>query len=290
MPVQMNPNYFKPVDIGHAVTTGQKIEHNRLRNQALSDQQTDNKNMLKNRQKAHEIRSMYNDMPQQIKALEEASMFDQADELRNSYIAAKKNEVDLLTSMRKSINKDNYPRLRQDLLAAGAVTPEMMPVDYSDDWFKEQIDKNKGNLSKFTVDSFRNGANMSRDYVTQDGQVRWDLTGKWYEDGPKDNAGGGGAGGSGGVDFKATDSNAIGKQIVRLFGGFYDPQTGRISGLDPDTSSRVQAIQEEAELIYIQGGVPHGVAVAKAARKLGINIDNIRNKQDNDPLGLFNQQ
>ena len=288
MPVQMHPNMFQQVDYGRAVTSGQQIQHNRLRNQALGDEQEQNRNMLANRKKAQEIRQMHNQMPDQIAALEEANMFEQADQVRDQYIKTRKTEVDLLTAMRPNIDATNYKSLRQDLIQAGAVTPDMMPVEYSDAWFRKQIKEKRGALSKFTVDSFENGAIMSQDFVTQDGQIRWDLTGNPYDrDAGED--GKGGKGGSG-KDFvmKAADASQIGKQIERMFGGFYDPATGKLQGLDPEVAPRVQAIQEEAEQIYNenQGAIPHGVAVTRAARKLGINIKNYRDAAATDPLSL----
>lgn len=280
-----DPSKFQSFDYGNAIKTGQNISFNRMRNDAMADQQTERKDMLRNRKKAQDLRSMYDRMPDQIAALERENMFKEADELRDNYIETRKTEVDLLTTMRPNINADNYKQFRQELLQAGAVTPEMMPVEYSDKWFRSEIDKRKQSLSRFTVQSHENGALMSRDYVQQNGQINWDLTGAWYEK-KDDKKGKGGAGGKGA--FKAADASQIGKQIERLFGGFYDPQTGQLKGLDPSVAPRVQSIQEEAELIYTQGGgaITHGVAVTQAARKLGINIENYRNKAASDPLSL----
>ena len=288
MPQFNSPNMFQTFDLGRAVTSGQRIQYNRMTNDALADEQIERKDMLRNRQKAQEIRSLYDSMPDQIAALERENMFKQADDLRNNYIQARKSEVTLLTSMRHAINADNYKEFRQELLQSGAVTPEMMPVEYSDQWFKKAIDKRKTSLTRFTVQSHRNGALMSRDYVQQDGEVNWELTGKWYDAGKDGKGGKGGTGKKGKFTFKAADANQIGEQIERMFGGFYDPQTGQLKGLDPTTAARVQSIQEEAELIYgqSQGEISHGVAVTRAARKLGINIENYRDKLATDPLSI----
>ncbi|MGI9251034.1 MAG: hypothetical protein ACR2PR_07525 [Pseudohongiellaceae bacterium] len=290
MPVQQFGNMFQQFDYGKAVQDGQNIQYNQLRNQALGDEQEQRRNMLKNRQKAQQIRELYNSMPDQISALESEGLFDQADELRNDYIKFRKNETTLLEGMRPNINAGNYKSLRQDLIQAGAVTPDMMPTEYSDEWFRKQIDEKKGALSKFTIDSFRNGANMSRDLVQQDGSINWELSGEWYENPSKNKKPGDGKGGSGGsFSFKAADTNAIRNQATQLFGGFYDPATGKISGLDPDKVNKVAALQAEAEKIYQenQGAVTHGVAIARAARKLKINVQNVRDSAATDPAGIL---
>ncbi|MCG8434057.1 MAG: hypothetical protein MJA83_08510, partial [Gammaproteobacteria bacterium] len=86
--------------------------------------------------------------------------------------------------------------------------------------------------------------------------------------------------------FKSADASEIRRQATQMFGGFYDPATGQFSGLDREKAAKVQALIEEAELIYREGGVGHGEAIAQAARKLGINISNVRDLSLNDPLGL----
>lgn len=290
MPRLNDPNMFQQLDVGRAVSTGQRIQYNRLQNQALQDDATERADMLKNRQKAQEIRTMYDNMPEQISALESEGMFDQADQLRESYIGVRKTEIDLLEGARDYINADNYKDFRQDLLTAGAVTPEMMPVEYSDKWFRKQSSERKRTLQKFTVESYENGAVMTQDYITENGEIRWDMTGGAVPLAEKEKAKGkDGAKGKGkGFTFKAADTNAIGKQVERIFGGFYDPQTGRLKGLDPTEAARVQSVQEEAERIYSEnaGYLPHSVAVARAARKLRINIQDYRSSEATNPLNL----
>lgn len=282
---------FQTFDLGSAVQSGQMINENRLRNQALADDQKQREDTLKNRAKAQEIRSSYDEMPDQIAALESENMFDQADELRNHYIQARINEHQLLTTMRDSIDGDNYKAFRADLLKAGAVTPEMMPVEYSDEWFRKQLDDTKGKLNHFTQTSFENGATMSRDYVTQDGKVRWDLSGKWYEAG-SDKPGKDGSGSGKQFEFKPADTNAIGKQAAEVYGGFWDPVTQRISGLDPAKAAKVQSLREQASRIFAQerqagnSGFSHGIAVTRAARLAGVPIQDLENAAATNPMGL----
>ena len=278
---------FQPFSLGRAKAAGQDLTFNRLRNEALGDELQASRQTAANRKKARSIRQLYDEMPAQIEALENEGLYDQAEQLRDNYMRTRINEVKLLESTRPYINAGNYKALRQDLIQAGAVEPEMMPVEYSDDWFKKKIKEKKGDLSKFTLKSWENGALMSRDLVTQDGAVRWDLSGSWYadpDDDPDNKKGGKGKG----FTFKAADANQIGEQIERLFGGFYDPETKQPKGLDPETMPRIQSIQEEAERIYSENGgfITHGVAVTRAARNLGIVIENYRDRAADDPMSL----
>ena len=285
-----DPNMFQQLDVGRAVQTGQRIQYNRLQNQSLQDDATERADMLQNRKKAQEIRTMYDKMPDQISALESEGMFDQADKLRENYITTRKSAIDLIEGTREYIDADNYKDFRQDLLTAGAITPELMPVEYSDDWFRKQSEERKRSLQKFTVESFENGAVMQQDYITENGQIRWDMTGEAVPLAEREKAKGkdGEKGKGKSFTFKAADTNAIGKQVERIFGGFYDPQTGQLKGLDPTEAARVQAVQEEAERIYSEnaGYLPHSVAVARAARKLRISVEDYRNKEATNPLNL----
>jgi len=201
-----------------------------------------------------------------------------------------KSEVELIESTRNAINEGNYKGFRSDLLRAGAITPEMMPVEYSDSWFKKQVSEKRGNLSKFTRNSFLKGALMSQDIVQQDGGIVWE--GGWYNDPKNQGKPGGGAGGSGKPwEYKSADSNTIGRQVASIFsghGGIWDPQNGTVRGLSKDLTARSHAVQELASRIYQenQGKVTHDVAVARAARTSGINVEDLRDSSQTDPLSL----
>lgn len=61
----------------------------------------------------------------------------------------------------------------------------------------------------------------------------------------------------------ASDSNAIYRQAVQLFGGLMDEQ-GNIRALDPQNQQNAQAVAAEASRIYASGGVTHAEAVQRA--------------------------
>lgn len=280
--VNPNASQFQIMDYGAAVQKGQNIQYNRLRNEALGMEVQEAEDMLRNRAKANEIRKQFNDMPDQIEELERSGLFDEADKLRDSYIKSKKAEADMIGSLRPGITAENYDEVRGKLIRSGAITPELWPVEYSDKWFREQQKNAQGNLTKLTRKWAEQGAIMSQDIVQQDGSILWE--GEPYAD-PDDTAkdGKGAA-----FKFDASDSNAIGKQSERLYGGFYDPQTGQISGLDRDKAQKVANVQAYAETLYqrAEGGITHAVALAQAARKFGISVQDPEDKSTYDPLNL----
>lgn len=284
MPV-VNPNFkINPLNYGAAVQSGQRIRENRLRNEALGMETTERRNQIKQRQEAAQIRAHYDAMPAQIEALENAGLYEQAEIVRKQYIQQMRNSIELGTSVREGLNKENYKGYRQQLIQAGVITGAMWPVEYSDDWLRNDNEKRKSTLQKLTRKWADGGSTVAQDLIARDGDVVWE--GSPY-------AGGKDGDGTGkNFTFKASDANAIGRQVERVFGGFYDPETGQLRGLDPKTAVKVQSVQEEAERIYTdgQGRIPHGVAVTQAARRLRINIEDFRNESANDPLGLMREQ
>lgn len=90
--------------------------------------------------------------------------------------------------------------------------------------------------------------------------------------------GGDGEDGPGGeLSLKSADENAIYAQSGNLFGGMYDPVTGRFSGLDKTTAQKVQSIASRATRLYVQGrgSITRAESVASAARESGIAIPQI---------------
>jgi len=286
MPVfSPNPNMFQQLDFGAAIQSGQKINYNRLRNQALGREEQKQQDMLKNRKRAAEIRSQIDGMPAQITALENDGLFEQADALRDTYIKTRKAEVDITEQMREGITEENYDMVKQGMLEEGTVVPGLWPEKYSDDWFRKDVDTKKGALSKFTRTSAENGSVMSQDLVQQDGEVIWTGT-PYATDRPK-----GGRGGAGGFEFKASDTNAIARQVERAYNVTYDPVSGGFAGLDKRKTAKLMQLQEEAERIYTegQGQISHGVAMAQAGRKLRFNIEDVRDTLATDPAGIRQQ-
>jgi hypothetical protein len=72
----------------------------------------------------------------------------------------------------------------------------------------------------------------------------------------------GGAGNPGGL--RTADSSLIYRQASALFGGTYDPTTGRFASLDRDAAANVQRIASRAAVIFKAGGIDHATAVDQA--------------------------
>lgn len=270
-------NFF---NLGNAVQAGEQIKSSQLRNKILGMEVENQQDIIRNRQKAREIREQFDTMPQQIEALETAGMYDEAAKMRDSYIKAKRASVEMLTTMRDTIDADNYKQVRQDLIQAGAVEPTMMPTEYSDSWMRKLVEKEKGNLQRLTRTWSEQGATMSQDLVAQDGEILW--SGTPYQKGSD---------GGGGKDWKMSsgDSNAIRNATAELYGSVWDPQSKRYAGLNRDQTVQVASIAEEASRIYNanKGRLPHAEAVARAARKMNIQIQNLNKDPANkDPLGI----
>lgn len=77
--------------------------------------------------------------------------------------------------------------------------------------------------------------------------------------------------------FTASDANSLRAAAAGLFGGTFDPGTGRITGLEKGSEARALAITERAGTLFTRArsdGKPitHDQAVAEAARESGITV------------------
>jgi hypothetical protein len=278
--VNPNPSQFQIMDFGRAASVGLNIAGQRQRNEALGMEIEEQKDMLRNRARAQEIRQQFEGVPAQLDEMESEGMFDQADELRDSWMRQAHAEVGIMEAVREGVNEDNYDAVRQGLLAEGTITKDLWPDEYSDDWFRKQVDGKKSTMTKLTRRWAEEGIIMTQDFVQRDGNIIWE--GEPFED-PDEQAEGTGSK----FSFKASDSNALARQAERLFGTF-DPQTGRYALLDKTQSAKVAAIQEEAERLYKEnrGELTHGQAMAQAARKAGITVQSLEQSQNTNPLNL----
>lgn len=274
-------NYF---NLGQSMAQGEQIKTQRYRNQMIEQEQEATKQRQENLAKVKAIRAAFAAMPEQIEELEANGMFDDADKLRETYIKQKKAGISMIKDQRDFIDADNYDAYREDLIKSGAVEPELMPPEYSDDWFRKEEEREIADLKKITLKWEEQGVVFSKDLLAQGGNIVQE--GKPY----KEQKGGAG-GGYGGI--KASDSNSIRNASAMVFGGMWDPVTQQYSGLDKKLSAKVGTLSAEAARIYDknEGRLPHDMAVARAARKLGIDIQDLEHVQAGqsanpaDPLG-----
>lgn len=278
---------FKTFDYGNAVQTGQNIKHNRMRNQALGQDMQEREDLIKKRNEAAEIRRQLDGMPAAIEEMDKRGLYDQADKLRDNYLKQMKSGVDIANTLAQGLDESNYEQVRQDMIQSGAITGEMWPVKYSDDWWAKKVATSKSDLQTHTRRWAEEGVTFSQDFVDRDGSVIWE--GDKYEASTdrnartKENEGPGG-----GFEYKASDDNAMGNQATRLFGGTYDPATGQFSGLDPEKAAKVQAVHAAATELYAtaQGQITHAQAVREAARRLRIAVEDPNDRNSLDPAGI----
>lgn len=273
------------LNYGDAVQKGQQITNNRIKNQMAGIELSESKDYIKNREKAKQIRQQFDRMPEAIAELESNGLYDEADKMRNSYVESQFNSVKMIETLRSHIDETNYDAFRENLLQAGAIEPELMPPDYSDDWFASHIKKEKNKLAVQTRKWAAQGVVFSQDFISDDfGDVRWE--GEPYEGSSDKTAR---KGGGSGKEWKMTaaDSNSIKAHIAQQFySSLWDPVTKSVSGLNKDQGQEFAALSEEASRIYNEnnGHITHAETVARAARKLGIKVPSLR-PDPNDPLG-----
>lgn len=279
---------FQTFDYGAAVKTRQDLEYGRMRNEVTGMEMQAQKDVMANRAKAQKIREQTEQTPDQISKMEAEGLFEQADQLRSSWIDSQMAGIDMLKSQREGVNAENWDQWRYDLIQAGAVTDTMLPAEYpGDSWFRDKENEMKNKLSVQTRRWAEQGVVFSQDFISDEyGDVNW--TGEPYQDPAKQ------PGGTGKPwQMTSGDTNSIRNAAAQLYGSMWDPQTQRYSGLNKTQSADVASISEAAAKIYNanQGRIPHDVAVSRAARQKGIDIESLRQPgAGDDPYGIRQQQ
>lgn len=265
-------------NLGQSLLAGQRFQAGQL---ALQEQQ----NVIANRRKANEIRQQYAAMPEQIQELETQGLFDEAAQLRNQYIQTQKSSIEAMETVGRMVQPEDYQQFRSDMIQAGAIDPSLMPVKYKKNWWKPETARQKGRLSKLTRQWGAQGAIMSQDLVTQDGQILW--KGAPYQ---RQQPGTGKGPTADKKPFKivASDSNSLRAAAADLY-GVWDPVTQKVTATSKTVRQDIASITEEAARIYRtnEGRLTHAEAVARAARKMNIQIPDLeRDPRNRDPLGL----
>jgi hypothetical protein len=288
--VNPNPSQFRFLDYGKAAARGEQIQYGRLRNEALGMEVNEATDMLANRKKALEIRQQTEGLPNEIAALEAVGLLDEADKLRDTYIKTVTANADMIDAVATKLTAANYDGIREDMIKSGAIMGEMWPEEFDPNWARDQAKATRANLQRHVEKWEDDGVVMSQDIFSRGGVVDESMGGQPYS--LDSDQRGAAKGGDNWKGWTATDSNAIGKQSERLYGGFYDPATGRMTGLDPTKAAKVQSVQDEAEQIYTRArnagdpSMTHARAVAQAARKAGIKIEDVEDEHATNPLNL----
>lgn len=285
---------YNYLNYGQVMAQAEQFKGMRTRNNILAMDERQTRERIQNEDRARQIKQQVEGMPAQIEQLEAAGLADQAAELRQSYVGMQVNAVRILEGLRESIDETNYKSVRQNLIQAGAIDGSLMPTEYSDDWFREEIGRTKSKVERFTRQWGAEGRIMAQDIVQQDGSILWEgapyeTTGSRSERRQSEE-------GAAGASIKAADSNAIARAAAELYGGTWDPQTQRFAGLNRQQQQDVLSVAEEAERVYRAApGLGHRQAVAKAARTKGVSIEHLGPRaplptNPNDPAGIRSPQ
>lgn len=293
MPI--NIGQVRPLNYGNAIAAGQQIKANRMRNQAMEQEQEQREDKIRRRTQAQQIRAQMATMPSAIDEMEKKGLFDEADKLRTHYIGQMKRGVEIARDLADGINENNYQQVRHDMIQSGAITGDMWPTNYSYSWWKDKVSKQKKDLEQFTIRWQENGATLSQDLLAADGDFFW--KGSPFESAADRRArekGKAEEGAGVGSKFKymASDDNTIGSASAALFGGRYDPATQEFSGLDRIKAQKAHAVRATSSEIFVAGRqagkmITHAQAVREAARRLRITIEDPNDSMAADPAGIL---
>jgi hypothetical protein len=282
---------FRIADIGGALKKHGDIEYGRLRNEALGMEIEEAENMLKNRTRAREIRAQFEQVPDQVRELNAAGLYDQADELAKGHVEMFQAKLNLAQDFTDDLNAENYDMKKQQALNEGIVEPGEWPDTYSAAYFHKFNAKQAAALTKLTRKWEEEGVIMSQDLLQQGGQITWE--GEAYAD--PDDLPKSGAGADNWKGWSASDTNTLSRVSERMFGTF-DPVSGDYAILDRDMAQQVASLQTMAEQYYVKGRnrgdseMTHMKALALAAKDAGIDIPNPMGRAQNDPAGLDNTE
>jgi hypothetical protein len=281
---------FRIADIGGALQQKGQIEYGRLRNEALGMEIEEAENMLKNRTRAREIRAQFEQVPDQVRELNAAGLYDQADELAKGHVEMFQAKLNLAQDFTDDLNAENYDMKKQQALNEGIIEPGEWPDKYSAAYFHKFNAKQASALTKLTRRWEEEGVIMSQDLLQAGGSIAWE--GEPYQD-PDDAPGGKDRDNWKG--WSASDTNTLSRVSERMFGTF-DPVSGEYAILDRTMAHDVASLQTMAEEFYVKGRnrgdteMTHMKALSLAAKEAGIEIPNPMGRAQNDPYNLGNTE
>ena len=192
--------------------------------------------------------------------MQKSGLIEDALELKGKISDEKKKTVDtqiqLLKLLKKStegvVDDNSYQAWRHKAIKIGAATEAELPTKYDDRAKKliKRIGIGAEKLMKFGIDREKVAAKKK----------------------------GGGA-------IARKDASLINNSAVELFGGTFDPETGRIIGLDKKVRNKVAALKSRAQRIFANSGgqMTHDEAVNQAADEMGIEIEDLGNRKKLPP-------
>jgi hypothetical protein len=262
---------FETLDYGNVLGNIEAIKGQRLRNQVLGQQAEEQQNSIAAREKAAQIRRQVEGLPAQIEALEQAGHFEQADQVRQSYVSSMTNTAQMLANLRESIDESNYKDFRSGLIQAGAIDGSMMPVEYDEGWFRKKEREARGAISKLTRRRVVNGVEEEQEIFQQDGQVL--EQGPFFETADSRRARTSGAAGG----MQAADDNAIRSAVHSsgFFKGTVNPVTNEFALLDDSQTPMYLSLIDAASRLFREkrGAISRNEAVVLAWNSLQTELD-----------------
>lgn len=227
-----------------------------------------------------------------VKSLAAAGYPEAAMDLRNRSLAASTKGLDYFERVMPYMSAENYDGIRAQAEEGGLVSPGMLPEQYDEQVLGQLFARARGQQQQ--LESFGDFTQIAQ---TPDGTSvlaqREQRSGKYANvttvrpraertengapsgyryrgDGLEPIPGGPADKSQERSGIEAADANAIYRQSVGLFGGMFDPITGRIGGLNREQAEQVQGIAARASQIYQQnqGQMDHASAVEMALREV----------------------
>lgn len=219
--------------------------------------------------------------------LEQAGHPQAAQELRTGLLQKAERGYEFLQHSLPFLNEQTWPAFKRNVVDAGLTTAEALPDEYDPKFVAqleqrlvgqltelygdiEQVAEGPGGAAIFGQRDERTGKLANVTTIKPPASSAPDAPSgyRFAEGGDLEAIPGGPADKPQGGALKAADSNSIFRQAASLFGGQWDPVTGRFSGLEKDQAVQAQNIAARASEIYASEGVPHAVAVQQAFNEM----------------------
>lgn len=280
------------------VKAAEQTKYLRVRNELLGYQADQEQAIAERRKKRKEIEEMYAGMPARIAEYERLGMHEEAAQTREALLSGKQQEVSMFEIVAKSLDAlipEERPgawlKMRQQAIEAGMFDEDDMPDNYApggQHWMNSWLSRVQGELkvlkttyAELDEGGEETGRTMTRERVQQGGQIVEDNPP--YESSGDRNARTGKGGGGKAWQVTSGDTSQIKSLAAEQFDTILD-QNGNFIGLRGEDKRLALQLTERASEIYNagQGQVPHGEAVAQAAREQGLEIKQTAN---GDPYG-----
>lgn len=294
MPVDANIlANMKPFSLADTMQAAEQTKYMRVRNELLGYEAETEKALAERREKKRQIEEMYAGMPARIQEYERLGMHEEAAQTKEALLNGKRQELAMFEIVAMGVDESNWNQHRQEALESGMMEPHEMPPDFSQEWINKWLGDLRGEMKNLELtygeppsEQYPEGRTMTQEAIQQDGNIISDVPP--YESSTDRNARTGT--GSDGKPWQVTsgDTGQIKSLAAEQFDTILD-QDGNFVGLQGEDKRKALQLTERASEIYNagQGQVPHGEAVAQAAREQGLQVKSTSNALVNDPAAIL---